>query len=364
MCLRYIAYWGGKNHIAFIGDARIRQLYLAFVELIQSSQSEPVRASEYHDMSFEESELHLKVDFYWRPYIGESMFKVYKDWLDYDVKSHPVVVVTGSGLWAIKSSNGSLDTLDSYRKNLTRLSPLMDKLNVNILWVLQDPVEQEKLDPSSKMITNELIDDYNKAAIGVLKYASSPKVHVWSSARLVSQGYNDEPTDGLYMKNLALKYALQILMNMYCNDQMNHNDGTCCSDPEPVTTIQILTFVFFGACGSAIAIIYLHRHFTSSRVRWHTLVNEYDDVHIRMQREEDKKSIRELLISLAKFSLLMGYFFLCDRTNFFMKENKYYTSTSFFLPLAYVFSLGLFFTEESRHTCVLHYDQTYGIYHF
>lgn len=36
------------------------------------------------------------------------------------------------------------------------------------------------------------------------------------------------------------------------------------------------------------------------------------------------------------------------RTNFFMKENKYYTHLNFFLPVAYVFALGLFFTEESK----------------
>lgn len=32
-----------------------------------------------------------------------------------------------------------------------------------------------------------------------------------------------------------------------------------------------------------------------------------------------------------------------------MKENKYYTHLNFFLPVAYVFALGLFFTEETQH---------------
>lgn len=34
------------------------------------------------------------------------------------------------------------------------------------------------------------------------------------------------------------------------------------------------------------------------------------------------------------------------RTNFFMKENKYYSEFSFWLPLGYILALGLFFTEE------------------
>lgn len=52
-----------------------------------------------------------------------------------------------------------------------------------------------------------------------------------------------------------------------------------------------------------------------------------------------------------------GYYFIF-RTNFFMKENKYYSDASFWLPVGYVFVLGLFFTEESRYTKVLHRDQT------
>lgn len=47
-----------------------------------------------------------------------------------------------------------------------------------------------------------------------------------------------------------------------------------------------------------------------------------------------------------------------NRTTFFMKENKHYTHASFWLPVVYVFTLGLFFSEESRSTRVLHRDQT------
>lgn len=41
-----------------------------------------------------------------------------------------------------------------------------------------------------------------------------------------------------------------------------------------------------------------------------------------------------------------------------MKENKYYSPLSFWLPLAYMVVLGLFFTEDSRFTKVLHREQT------
>lgn len=64
-----------------------------------------------------------------------------------------------------------------------------------------------------------------------------------------------------------------------------------------------------------------------------------------------------LFIALSTMSLIMAYFFVCDRTNYFMKENKYYSEFSFWLPIGYVTVLGLFFTEDSKFTKVLHRDQ-------
>lgn len=64
-----------------------------------------------------------------------------------------------------------------------------------------------------------------------------------------------------------------------------------------------------------------------------------------------------LFSSLSRIVLIMAYFLVCDRTNFFMKENKYYSEFSFWLPVGYVCALGLFFTEDSRFTKVLHRDQ-------
>lgn len=64
------------------------------------------------------------------------------------------------------------------------------------------------------------------------------------------------------------------------------------------------------------------------------------------------------MVALSLLGLILAYFYLCDRTNFFMKENKYYSEFSFWIPVGYVFALGLFFTEDSRFTKVLNRDQT------
>ena len=84
-------------------------------------------------------------------------------------------------------------------------------------------------------------------------------------------------------------------------------------------------------------------------------------------------NVTTFLFSLAKLAVVISYFYICDRyslyilfviivlitrTNFFMKENKYFTPINFWLPVLYMTVLGIFFNEESSYTAVMHRDQT------
>ncbi len=44
--------------------------------------------------------------------------------------------------------------------------------------------------------------------------------------------------------------------------------------------------------------------------------------------------------------------------NLFMKDSKEYSVLNFWIPTSLVFILGLFYSEDSRSTKVLHRDQT------
>lgn len=50
--------------------------------------------------------------------------------------------------------------------------------------------------------------------------------------------------DGIELSSDSLNTDVQLLLNMYCNDYMNHDDGTCCATTEPVTYIQLAAFFF------------------------------------------------------------------------------------------------------------------------
>ncbi|XP_046397120.1 N-acetylneuraminate 9-O-acetyltransferase [Ischnura elegans] len=376
-CLRYLAFWGTHNHFVFIGDSRIRQLYLAFLSHLDPSHgnvariphlaSSPVlplssssskaeylstqlqNAQVHTDLTFQDSKLRLRVDFVWSPLVSKHMIEAFQHWKKEN--EPPSVIIAGSATWAIKESNASAKALKEYTYNLTRLVQSIDKItekrkdggHSHVLWTLQEPVDVDRLRPTRAMITNEQIDLYNKAAMEILQHSGA---QLWSSSRLIAQGNLEESDDGLHIGPLALKHDTQILLNMYCNDHMNFNDGTCCSSPEHYTTLQVVTFSSLGVC-ALIAGVMLTRK-TLRRVK----------VYGKGVKMVEESEIYVLMTGLAKLGFIMAYFFLCDRTNFFMKENKYFSQVGFWLPIGYVFALGLFFTEDSRSTKVLHRDQT------
>ena len=47
------------------------------------------------------------------------------------------------------------------------------------------------------------------------------------------------PTLLLNKYDILCLQDVQMLLNMYCNNHMNHNDGTCCCNPEQTTTLPL-----------------------------------------------------------------------------------------------------------------------------
>ncbi|CAG2171865.1 unnamed protein product, partial [Oppiella nova] len=104
MCLRYIAYWGGKNNIVFLGDSRIRQLYYAFIKTCSPNENLiNTDSPAHHDLEYKERDLRLEVEFLWHPIVNDSMADVFRQWLRKDVTERPNLIVMGSATHSIKS---------------------------------------------------------------------------------------------------------------------------------------------------------------------------------------------------------------------------------------------------------------------
>lgn len=48
--------------------------------------------------------------------------------------------------------------------------------------------------------------------------------------------------EGIYLSAESLNIDIQLLLNMYCNNHMNPNDGTCCVTTEFPTYTQLASF--------------------------------------------------------------------------------------------------------------------------
>lgn len=157
---------------------------------------------------------------------------------------------------------------------------------------------------------------------------------------------------------------------------MNYEDGSCCSEAEKITNLQIFIFTIFSIIILILVVWLIYRHLFDNKVKFKLLVNQNDSGdEMDMQQMNDLNELNRIpsqdfklepssqyyfkvFFYLGKFSIIMIYFYIADRTNYFMKENKYYTLSNFLLPILYLFVHGFFFTEESKYTHFLHRDQS------
>ncbi|XP_047534646.1 N-acetylneuraminate 9-O-acetyltransferase isoform X1 [Vanessa atalanta] len=349
-CLRYLAFWGKYNSFAFIGDSRLEQLYEYFIGVLKTrvdiDSSYSTKDHHMPNYTYVDNKLRLSVTFIWSDDVSRTMVEQFRTWQYSD--SPPSVIVASTGLQLIKNRNTTEQALEEYKRNLTQLVQPIDALaarKTQVLWKLSESVDTTKIKNDVK-ITNSDIDAYNRAAVEILQHSATK---LWNSPRLAAAAASS--SDGLSISPTALRHSAQILLNMFCNDHMNFNDGTCCAQPEPCTQLQLLTFALFLLCAVLTSIQYIWRWSQNikQRIEGYSLVNQ------------NAVETPSAMAALAKLGMIMAYFYLCDRTNFFMKENKYYSEWSFWLPVGYVFALGLFFTDESRsssHSRVLNRDQT------
>ena len=359
-CFRYNRFWGGQNHLVYIGDSRVRQLYLSTRSWAEAGAEEEVPSwSRSGHLSWDNKAQNLRLDFYWAPVLNQSVMEVLETWR---TGRGPTVIVIGSGAESIKMSNNSQTVLDQHRRNLTKLRTELENIaeygGSKVLWALEPPVHWDRLNLSDKAITNEAIWQYNVESSRVFR--DSSKVLLWSSIYGLAEGTMDQMTDGFHISHLAASKASQMVLNLLCNDNMNFNDGSCCKSSDRPSSLQVISFIVMGSALALTLLVVLYElckrqpshQYHSSRYRLLPRPGELWECNLPVN------NITNFIFCVAKLSLIISYFYICDRTNLFMKENKYFTPINFWLPVLYITVVGIFFNEESSFTVTMHRDMT------
>lgn len=137
-----------------------------------------------------------------------------------------------------------------------------------------------------------------------------------------------------------------VLMNSICNKILKPIDGSCCQSVPPLSVLQKLAAGLFLV--AAVCFLVLHALVYSG----HWKSKPVSDVESGEEKKPPSAAVplilKNALQSICKMGLIMLYFYLCDRADIFMKEQKFYTHSTFFIPLIYIFMLGFFYNENTK----------------
>ncbi|CAL8397180.1 unnamed protein product [Gadus morhua 'NCC'] len=344
------------KRVAFVGDSRIRQLSYSFTKIIDPERKE--EGNKHEDIPFHEDSSSTNVDFFWYPEANDSMKERLRSWTQ-DRSSTPDVIVLGAAAWSIKLHSGSSETLQRYRVNLTTMAVTLERLaeDAEVYWVLQDPVNEEALSADRKMITNHQLELYNEAAADALNGSKrSARVKLLAATRQAAMETIVQSSDGLHLPQGTLNVGAMILMNAVCNKRTRPIDGSCCQGARPPSLLQKLAVCVFLGC--ALVLLGLHA-MGYGRHRHRPVPPDVESLEERKPTTAPgPPGLTAPLQALCRMGVIMAYFYLCDRADTFMKEQKFYTHATFFVPLVYVVVLGLFFNESTKETKLLNREQT------
>eukprot|EP00794_Sanderia_malayensis_P017222 gene17222-18943_t len=289
-----------NNKVAFIGDSRLRAL---FYQLSGSLSGRVIKNEPLHSNLHYSEPNNISVNFYWQPE-ASNMQTLFESWLK-KRNGIPKLIVAGCG--------------------------------VDLLFL--DPVVEAKLSRPRKPITNEKIELFNLAAAKALK---SYSVKILNASNEMAGAKPEETEDGLHFSPKIVDMELNLLLNSFCNRFMVPSDASCCMEIEKITRLHSVLWIA----------MFIVRRFKRCRPE----DQEAKEQLIGFAWIHSDQTFT-VLTSMVKLGLIMGFFFLCDRSYVFMKEHKNYSLISFLVPLGVFICIGFYSTRKTQGGGFLNSDQ-------
>lgn len=232
------------SRIVYVGDSIIRQQYFAAAKLIRpniDTDGEP-----HVNRKFVFQQENLVLEFYWDPYLNESVFQ--------EQLQRPSLMVIGGGAWHMHYLGD--DYFEKWQKSI---DTIFDKVSMDLDLadtIVMNPVEVPNYDKLSSSRVNTMtlkkitkMNDYLKEKEEQLgTNTKTPLGVAFVYNEISSQTTQTNVTeDGLHYSPFVTNVQNQIAFNFRCNGQLNTHfpmDTTCCYKYPSPTWYQ-LAFIFF-----------------------------------------------------------------------------------------------------------------------
>ena len=110
------------------------------------------------------------------------------------------------------------------------------------------------------------------------------------------------------------KQDSQIIFNLYCNNRMNFNDASCCSQPESISLIQQIVFSIFIICFIIAGFLFFYKNFSKTYSKFRLNIKGQEiSLTTTCKNAAASNGFYTIIIILSKLALIMFYFYACDR---------------------------------------------------
>jgi len=363
-----------SKQVVFIGDSVTRQLFFQFANLVDQKlpAAPPDDQSKHQDYNLTSSN-RISLSFYWDPYMNASYSQfVHSSGGDRVASSsdRPAILVLGTGLWYLRYS----DTSGGLPAWASRIGSVLDVLkHANpkpadeiVFLPIEDPVTSKlsperasSIHPSDVDAMNS--DLYHRIYPSFQEPNGVPPLHTTTipiSLPLVfNRMLDDSQTeDGLHFSDAVVKAQANVLLNLHCNDKFPKRfpmDKTCCRSYPWPSAVHTLVYVALVAWGPGIWL------YSRLRGKLILLIKELQ-VHLKTLggnnpaawvNDEQKPP---LIVSGA-----MALMFTADRTGFWLKEQKEFSSWYFSAFSLFSLAVGLLTVKKGdKDLGFLNRDQT------
>lgn len=285
--------------------------------------------------------------------------------------------MVGSGVWYLRHPNaGGIPEWKDKMASLFAATSNHNKMIADqVVLIPVGNVVETLLSPERALtIRNEDIQEMNEHLDLMLRSTSVTSRPTLAIPRVFNQlikGLDDETIDGLHFSDSINTVQASILYNLRCNDVAEKKfpfDKTCCSQYPIPNWIQV--FLLLALLAYAPTGMYYHSRckFFPNDIKFTLYGVSVLSTLILLDSKTAEPSPSALaffpehkyLLPLAIFGFSTSLLFIADRTSFFLKENKQYSSLNF-LILSLVSLLAGFLTltpQSDKDLGFLNREQT------